>query len=68
MVEASLGLLLFLTMIFGLFDFAFPMFIRLGLHYATREGARYAITGNTMDGIGTTPRSKRLSWRTLSAC
>ena len=52
MVEAAFGLILFLTLLFAMFDFAFPMFLRLGLHYAVREGARYAITGNTMSGMG----------------
>lgn len=52
MVEASIGLTIFLTLLFGIVDFAFPMFLRVSLHHATRAGSRYAITGNTLNGLG----------------
>lgn len=52
MVEAALGLVTFLAVLFGLFDFAFPMFVRVSLHHATRMGARFAITGETKPGMG----------------
>lgn len=51
-VEAALGLLVFLALFFGLFDFALPIFVRVSLHHAARAGTRYAITGSTKSGMG----------------
>jgi Flp pilus assembly protein TadG len=46
-VEFALVALLFLSIVFLSFNFFFWMFAKAALHNAVREGARYAITGQT---------------------
>jgi Flp pilus assembly protein TadG len=46
-VEFALVALLFLSIIFVSFNFFFWVFTKAALHSAVREGARYAITGQT---------------------
>ena len=45
-VEFALVFLLLLTMIVGMFEFTWVLFLRATFHHAVREGVRYAITGN----------------------
>ena len=52
MVEFALTALLFLTIIFASFNFFYWTFAKAALHSAVREGARYAITGQTTPPFG----------------
>ena len=52
MVEFALTFIVFLAMIFAMFDLAYVVFVRGTLHHAVREGVRYAITGRTIAGLG----------------
>lgn len=45
-LEFALVFLVLLTMIVGMFEFAWALFLRATFHHAVREGARFAITGN----------------------
>jgi Flp pilus assembly protein TadG len=45
-VEFALVFILLLTMIVGMFEFTWVLFLRATFHHAVREGVRYAITGN----------------------
>lgn len=45
MVEFSLVFLLLLTMIVGMFEFTWVLFLRATFHHAVREAVRAAITG-----------------------
>lgn len=45
-VEFALVFLLLLTMIVGMFEFTWVLFLRATFHHAVREGVRAAITGN----------------------
>ena len=47
LVEFALVALLFLSIVFLSFNFFFWTFAKAALHNAVREGARYAITGQT---------------------
>lgn len=49
-VEFALVALLFLCIVFLSFNFFFWTFAKAALHHAVREGARYAITGQTAGG------------------
>jgi Flp pilus assembly protein TadG len=49
-LEFSLAVLPFLALIFGVMDFAFPIFLRTLLTHAVREGSRYGITYQTRSG------------------
>lgn len=52
MIEFSLCFLLFLGTIVGFGQLALAIWIKTTLHHAVREGARYAITGQTLAGTG----------------
>ena len=52
MVEFALVFILFLSMLMAMFDFAYIVWVRGTLHHATREGVRYAITGQLRPGMG----------------
>lgn len=52
MIEFSLCFLLFLGTIVGFGQLALAIWIKTALHHAVREGARYAITGQTLAGSG----------------
>ena len=52
MVEFALCFLLFLSVVLGFGQLALGLWIKTTLHHAVREGARYAITGNTLAGLG----------------
>ena len=45
-VEFALVFLLLLTMVVGMFEFTWVLFLRATFHHAVREGVRAAITGN----------------------
>lgn len=45
-IEFALVFLLLLTMIVGMFEFTWVLFLRATFHHAVREGVRAAITGN----------------------
>ena len=45
-VEFALVFLLLLTMIVGMFEFTWVLFLRATFHHAVREGVRAAITGD----------------------
>lgn len=51
-VEASLVLVPLLALIFAIVDFGLAIFVRTTLQHATREGVRYAVTYQTMSGMG----------------
>lgn len=51
-VEASLVLVPLLALIFAIVDFGLAIFVRSTLQHATREGVRYAVTYQTMSGMG----------------
>ena len=52
MIEFSLCFLLFLGTIVGFGQMAMAVWIKTTLHHAVREGARFAITGQTIGGAG----------------
>jgi hypothetical protein len=53
-VEFALVFLLLLTLIVGLFEFTWVLFLRATFHHAVREGVRHAITGNPGQGTSGT--------------
>ncbi len=56
-IEFALVFLLLLTMIVGMFEFTWVLFLRATFHHAVREGVRSAITGNDQPS-GLDPRIK----------
>lgn len=52
MVELSLVLIPLLTLICGIMDVAFAIFLKTTFQHAAREGVRYAITGRVSAGQG----------------
>ncbi len=52
MIEFALCFVLFLSVVLGFGQLALGLWIKTTLHHAVREGARYAITGNTLSGLG----------------
>lgn len=51
-VETALVLLPLLALIFAIIDFSVAIFVRSTLQHATREGVRYAVTYQTIGGLG----------------
>ncbi len=51
-IETALILIPFLTILFAIIDFNVYMFVRNTLQHAVREGVRYAVTYQTMTGMG----------------
>lgn len=51
-VEAAFVLVPLFALIFSIVDFGLAIFIRSTLQHAVREGVRYAITYQTVDGLG----------------
>lgn len=51
-VEAAFVLVPLFALIFAIVDFGLAIFVRSTLQHATREGVRYAVTYQTMDGMG----------------
>jgi Flp pilus assembly protein TadG len=52
MVEAALIILPFLAMFTALFDFSMALFLTNTMQFAVRQGVRYAVTSQTMTGLG----------------
>jgi hypothetical protein len=52
MVEFALCFLLFLSVVLGFGQLALSLWIKTTLHHAVRAGARFAITGKTLAGMG----------------
>ena len=52
LVESSFALLPLLALIFGVIDIAFAIFVKNTMQYAVRQGVRYAVTSQTMAGMG----------------
>ncbi len=52
LVEFSLVLIPMFGILFLVIDLSWMLFARATLQYAVREGVRYAVTGQTMSGMG----------------
>jgi Flp pilus assembly protein TadG len=52
LVEATLATLPLMAFLFGVFDVSFAIFVKNTLQFAVRQGVRYAITSQTMPGMG----------------
>jgi len=52
-VEFALAAMLFFTVLFSIIDWSYLFFANLSMQHAVREGARYAITGQS--GLAQTP-------------
>jgi hypothetical protein len=51
-VEAAFVFIPLLALIFAIVDFGLAIFVRSTLQHATREGVRYAVTYQTLSGMG----------------
>src|SRR5713101_186573 len=51
-IESALIILPLFSIVFAIIDFSMVAFVRHTLHHAVREGTRYAITSQTMAGLG----------------
>ncbi|HXK02596.1 MAG TPA: TadE/TadG family type IV pilus assembly protein [Verrucomicrobiae bacterium] len=52
LVESSFALLPLLALLFGVIDIGFAVFVRNTMQFAMRQGVRYAVTSQTMPGMG----------------
>ncbi|MGD0778559.1 MAG: TadE/TadG family type IV pilus assembly protein [Candidatus Solibacter sp.] len=52
MVEGALAILPLLAVLFGVVDLAVAIFVQNMAQFAVRQGVRYAITSQTMTGMG----------------
>jgi Flp pilus assembly protein TadG len=52
MIEFALSFLLFLSVVLGFGQLALSLWIKNTLHQAVRQGTRFAITGQTLNGQG----------------
>src|SRR5579864_8189743 len=52
MVEAALATLPLMEFLFGILDVSFAIFVKNTLAFAVRQGVRYAVTSQTMAGLG----------------
>jgi Flp pilus assembly protein TadG len=52
LIETSLVLVPLLALLFAIIDFGFAIFLRSTFQHAVREGVRYAVTFQTMAGLG----------------
>ena len=52
LIEAALSLLPLLAFFFGIVDVSFAVFVKNTLLFAVRQGVRYAVTSQTMAGLG----------------
>jgi hypothetical protein len=52
MVEGALAILPLLAVLFGVVDLAVAVFVQNMAQFAVRQGVRYAITSQTMTGMG----------------
>ncbi len=51
-VESALILLPMFAMLFAIIDFSVALFMKNTIQYAVRQGVRYAVTGQTLSGMG----------------
>jgi Flp pilus assembly protein TadG len=65
-VEAALAILPLLAFFFGVVDVSFAVFVKNTLLFAVRQGVRYAVTSQTMAGMGQ-DASIKTAVRTYSA-
>ncbi|SRR5579871_151343 len=52
LVEAGLAMLPLMAFFFGIVDVSFAVFIKNTLLFSVRQGVRYAVTSQTMTGMG----------------
>ncbi len=52
LVESALATLPMLALLWGIFDVAFAIFVKNTMNFAVRQGVRYAVTSQTMAGLG----------------
>jgi len=52
LVEAVFATLPVLALLFAILDISFAIFIRNTVQFAVRQGVRYAVTSQTMNGLG----------------
>ena len=52
LVEAALVTLPTMAFLMGIFDVSFAIFVKSTLEFAVRQGVRYAVTSQTMPGLG----------------
>lgn len=52
LVESALATLPLLALLWGIFDIGFAIFVKNTMSFAVRQGVRYAITSQTMSGLG----------------
>jgi hypothetical protein len=52
LVESSFTLLPLLALLFGTIDISFAIFVKNTMQFAVRQGVRYAVTSQTMSGMG----------------
>ena len=52
LVEMAFALLPTIAFLMGIFDVSFAIFVKSTLQFAVRQGVRYAITSQTMAGLG----------------
>src|SRR5579871_5452008 len=73
LVESALCLLPLLGLLWGIFDIGFAIFVKNTMSFAVRQGVRYAVTSQTMPGLGhdasikTRVKECCWDWRTRSA-
>lgn len=59
-VEFAFTVVILLTLLFAILDFAVMFFVNLTMQHAVREGARYGITGQGKDGQRRMELEKRI--------
>jgi len=52
LVEGVLVMLPMMALLWGIFDVAFAIFVKNTMVFAVRQGVRYAVTSQTMPGLG----------------
>lgn len=52
LVESALATLPTLALLWGIFDIGFAIFVKNTMNFAVRQGVRYAVTSQTMPGLG----------------
>lgn len=52
LVESALATLPLLALLWGIFDIGFAIFVKNTMSFAVRQGVRYAVTSQTMAGLG----------------
>lgn len=52
LVESALSTLPLLALLWGIFDVGFAIFVKNTMSFAVRQGVRYAVTSQTMPGLG----------------